>query len=427
MRVESPCIRRPISIHAPRVGSDDTLSNIYGEAGEFQSTLPVWGATSCLCSWHWSLRYFNPRSPCGERLGSLLQLQRRIDFNPRSPCGERLGHRLLLADAERFQSTLPVWGATSRRVRRAVGHMISIHAPRVGSDVHHARDVAFLVDFNPRSPCGERRWCEGRIAGFEAFQSTLPVWGATFVVTEHTDVDLLFQSTLPVWGATLALVQELDSSGISIHAPRVGSDHQLASQRLRSKNFNPRSPCGERPGYTTMTGTTALISIHAPRVGSDRQRRSARTWAPYFNPRSPCGERLVFEVFGTWLDVFQSTLPVWGATALLPMVPALSMISIHAPRVGSDRPSEHHAQLHGISIHAPRVGSDPSRCRVPRCGPYFNPRSPCGERRDGLPVHARQVNISIHAPRVGSDRTEGARAGARGISIHAPRVGSDQA
>ena len=56
----------------------------------------------------------------------------------------------------KFQSTLPVWGAT-----RAVSHIfhfrnISIHAPRVGSD-------QFTL-------WGRR---------MRLFQSTLPVWGAT--------------------------------------------------------------------------------------------------------------------------------------------------------------------------------------------------------------------------------------------------------
>ena len=33
---------------------------------------------------------------------------------------------------------------------------ISIHAPLAGSDVNTARCVVSLMDFNPRSPCGER-------------------------------------------------------------------------------------------------------------------------------------------------------------------------------------------------------------------------------------------------------------------------------
>ena len=57
-----------------------------------------------------------------------------------------------------------------------------------------------------------------------------------------------------------------------------------------------------------------FISIHAPRVGSD--------WT-----RAP---RLFLRM------KFQSTLPVWGATAIEFRDVADLEISIHAPRVGSD-------------------------------------------------------------------------------------------
>ncbi len=36
-----------------------------------------------------------------------------------------------------------------------------------------------------------------------------------------------------------------------------------------------------------------------------------------FNPRSPCGERRVNVLDANVISVFQSTLPVWGATTLL--------------------------------------------------------------------------------------------------------------
>ena len=37
-----------------------------------------------------------------------------IHFNPRSPCGERLSGRIVSYNRRAFQSTLPVWGATSQ-------------------------------------------------------------------------------------------------------------------------------------------------------------------------------------------------------------------------------------------------------------------------------------------------------------------------
>ena len=58
-------------------------------------------------------------------------------------------------------------------------------------------------------------------------------------------------------------------------------------------DFNPRTPCGVRLGMAFCQPLPQLISIHAPRVGCDME-----SWQMV---------RLVI--------VFQSTHPVWGATA----------------------------------------------------------------------------------------------------------------
>ena len=68
-----------------------------------------------------------------------------------------------------------------------------------------ASDELFLlfrpVEFNPRSPCGERPEMLSFHGKFDLFQSTLPVWGATFGSLLLKTLPK-FQSTLPVWGAT---------------------------------------------------------------------------------------------------------------------------------------------------------------------------------------------------------------------------------
>ena len=58
------------------------------------------------------------------------------------------------------------------------------------------------------------------------------------------------------------------------------------------------------------------------------------------------------------LKIFQSTLPMRGATVVLMLFVVSFVISIHAPHAGSDR-------FHSMD--------------VPK-GWHFNPRSPCGER-----------------------------------------------
>ena len=149
----------------------------------------------------------------------------------------------------------------------------------------------------------------------------------------------------------------------------------------------------------------------------------------------------------------------------------MSKISIHAPRVGSDKGYTSVLARILISIHAPRVGSDSETAGGCAGSPDFNPRSPCGERlfrrfllkreaRDFNPRspcgerpeinlhHEDTIKISIHAPRVGSDGCWRSASRPRSdfnprspcgerlpifvlfyplsiISIHAPRVGSD--
>ena len=198
----------------------------------------------------------------------LLQHRPDLYFNPRSPCGERLCVAPYSACSRVFQSTLPVWGATVCAIVAHIVSDISIHAPRVGRDRLAVRIFRCHHDFNPRSPCGER-----------------PCVCAMYRLTQK------FQSTLPVWGATARCYFGSIGCYISIHAPRVGSDA-------------PRMAGGLWPH----------ISIHAPRVGSDAM--TAQAIRPAFS--------------------FQSTLPVWGATCDMDGREICRYISIHAPRVGSD-------------------------------------------------------------------------------------------
>ena len=56
-----------------------------------------------------------------------------------------------------FQSTLPARGATLFRALRRAHIVISIHAPRTGSDPRGPGGAVTAPHFNPRSPHGERR------------------------------------------------------------------------------------------------------------------------------------------------------------------------------------------------------------------------------------------------------------------------------
>ena len=190
---------------------------------------------------------------------------------------------------------------------------------------------------------------------------------------------------------------------ISIHAPRTGSDLTPRNWNAHQKNFNPRSPHGERRLFVGFAAEDSFISIHAPRTGSD------------------C-----------------------GGSGFLARV---ELISIHAPRTGSDAVGREPRKTETISIHAPRTGSDVFADAHGRITAHFNPRSPHGERHGvlgyspiafefqstlpargatgGIQHFVPAIAISIHAPRTGSDPSRQWSLARPDISIHAPRTGSD--
>ena len=127
--------RWQISIHAPRVGSDVVTGADTSWDVRFQSTLPVWGATPRWRFYRLPLQYFNPRSPCGERRSGGRQQRQRQQFQSTLPVWGATEVQQDRQSILQFQSTLPVWGATWRSTASEMVCKISIHAPRVGSDI----------------------------------------------------------------------------------------------------------------------------------------------------------------------------------------------------------------------------------------------------------------------------------------------------
>ena len=79
----------------------------------------------------------------------------------------------------------------------------------------------------------------------------------------------------------------------------------------------------------------------------------------YFNPHSPCGERLLLSDQEQITVIFQSTLPMRGATTVYEDSYDTSYISIHTPHAGSDPYADYLNDIYGgISIHTPHAGSD---------------------------------------------------------------------
>ena len=190
------------------------------------------------------------------------------------------------------------------------------------------------TDFNPRSPRGERQSRKRTISKCSTFQSTLPAWGATRTGCLPRTCRGNFNPRSPR-GERRKRTSSPSWHGISIHAPRVGSDDDsLCHWRLSSISIH--APRVGSDGIHLQDLRDQLISIHAPRVGSDSTWPSILTAESNFNPRSPRGERLLLSARVSLLYDFNP----------------------RSPR--GERPRVH-----------PRERADA----------HFNPRSPRGERR----------------------------------------------
>ena len=256
-----------ISIHAPRGGSDNNQFEV--RCQDYISIHAPRGGSDTVRSIWPQPRSISIHAPRGGSDFLFLHLLPIItNFNPRSPWGERHLHRPLRDYQQGFQSTLPVGGATLCSVPAVLDTLISIHAPRGGSDAGLASPTAATPYFNPRSPWGERQRKHDTGSAQVDFNPRSP-WGERRGKMAVKAMFLLFQSTLPVGGATSRLTSVGNPWGISIHAPRGGSDAYPRETCGAVSDFNPRSPWGER-----------LLHL----LGGVQ--------AKNFNPRSPWGERL---------------------------------------------------------------------------------------------------------------------------------------
>ena len=204
-------------------------------------------------------------------------------------------------------------------------------------------------------------------------------------------------------------------------------EERAPSVLLEHVAFQPTLPVRGATQGPRLLRAGQLISTHAPRAGSDPAGTAARPRAPHFNPRSPCGERPSRAWMKNHLSQgFQPTLPVRGATLAGNARLLGAGISTHAPRAGSDGESWGYFAVHSISTHAPRAGSDGSMLIATVPATYFNPRSPCGERRDLYVTYADGGQFQPTLPVRGATQLDVLAIRCSRISTHAPRAGSDK-
>ena len=168
---------------------------------------------------------FYPRSPCGERPGPKVMTPERYYFYPRSPCGERHGRindisrlmkisiHALLAESD---------GSVHRTIATASKFLSTLSLRR--ATPHHAKGLGRVLDFYPRSPCGER------LCILHHLQRLLYI--SIHALLAESDWDWFFTGTLdPKFLSTLSLRR---------------ATRWKSTERPVESHFYPRSPCGER-------------------------------------------------------------------------------------------------------------------------------------------------------------------------------------
>ena len=125
-------------------------------------------------------RGFNPRTPCGVRLDSLVSGGAGGCFNPRTPCGVRQSASNTRTARISFQSTHSLRSATRRPRHGLARATVSIHALLAECDSIQARILVKVRGFNPRTPCGVRPSDSSVQRTRLMFQSTHSLRSATF-------------------------------------------------------------------------------------------------------------------------------------------------------------------------------------------------------------------------------------------------------
>ncbi len=237
------------------------------------------------------------------------------------------------------------------------------------------------------------------------FQSTCPLRGTTAKFSWRSAKRGRISIHVPLAGHDVFGAGSANPAPISIHVPLAGHD---AASRHSRKRLRPQfqSTCPLR-GTTYTTGVLVKyfsISIHVPLAGHD----------------SPS------QISKLTREGFQSTCPLRGTTFLACRRCWFPRISIHVPLAGHDQSVASYLSDWLISIHVPLAGHDGQRLVNYIYIRYFNPRAPCGARREiaGFPYEAWNFNprapcgarrwrlhelftpeavISIHVPLAGHD------------------------
>ena len=186
----------------------------------------------------------------------------------------------------------------------------------------------------------------------------------------------------------------------------MGRDSTRTKTPYAQHDFNPRAPYGARPLLGVASALCCAISIHAPRMGRDVQ-HACFVYEFAISIHAPRMGRDVYNTADYLRDcLFQSTRPVWGATA----VGAVNSV----PHVDFNPRAPYGARLCDL-------------CGYWIVRRYFNPRAPYGARLPRRKSIKAGDAFQSTRPVWGATVVGQCSAERIGISIHAPRMGRDKA
>ena len=257
------------------------------------------------------------------------------------------------------------------------------------------------------------------------FLSTLSLRRATAYRRGCRKVTKNFYPRSPCGERQIVSLLPRAGSRISIHALLAESDVDFQFFGYTVHNYYPRSPCGERLKALCDDMLDGMISIHALLAESDSTGTDTTTDDQNFYPRSPCGERQHH------FRDFQARLYFYPRS---PCGERLCPVNV--------------AQVLDDFYPRSPCGERLAWVLPPRNASHFYPRSPCGERQRFqnpikveivISIHAllaesdyncskkatKHKHISIHALLAESDPKQAARRIPQAISIHALLAESD--
>ena len=187
---------------------------------------------------------FNPRAPCGARRDeSTINAVTNISIHvPHAGHDESLRN---CRTSGKFQSHVPHAGHDREEKLDLCGSIFQSTCPMRGT-THGALQHQDDGNFNPRAPCGARLLPPLSHTLHLHFNPRAPCGARHKDAEKNSSGDISIH--VPHAGHDQADILMARMISISIHVPHAGHDRLHQRFRLSPTDFNPRAPCGARPG-----------------------------------------------------------------------------------------------------------------------------------------------------------------------------------